>query len=447
MYNDLRQTFNKPFDAVIKSPADLLSPTSQYGSPKPGTSKVIDTLHAQIDDLRAQLEDAKHKSDDHKTKHESVKKRHDQLVEQLANTKHENDMVNAMLERKGRRISDLEEKLSETIDSTEDYKFNLTSLEVRCKKLQESEQVATSEFERMKIAYETVVTSQKEYREYYSKEIEGLKEKLRRYVDERREKLQETQKLLRSNDTSVQRKMRQFSEQSETLEQQYAVAKNAVIETLKSLSVTCKSHGLDTQIIIDQCNLVFNELRNRFGIDVDKLIEHYKDKEVDNTIEKLLGIDSPSSTYLSLSSPVLSPNIGMGIKKRGSRKSSLASRNFSSGSGKEQENIDPRKKADRRSVSGPAKRHSRKISVSKDEITSPGAPKKRNSLQQSNVDLTKDWRAKPEEPVAEDEESEEEDETDAEDKGDLDGKKKKRRRRRKRKGKTDEPRAEVTAGI
>ncbi|GMM38074.1 She3 protein [Saccharomycopsis crataegensis] len=442
------------YEALMKSPSEILSPTnSTFGSPKPGTSRVIDSLHQNIDSLKNELQEVKSKHEDDKNKHVSIKKRYDQVVEQLATQKHENDMVNALLERKQRRITDLEEKLGESMNSQEDYKFNLTNLEVRCKKLQESERVATSEFERMKIAYETVVTSQKEYRDYYTKEINSLKDSLASYVAERTEALAETKQQIISSDSDISSSMKQLTEQSRSLENQYAAKNSAVIDTLKSLAVAAKSHGSDTQLIINQCNLVFNELKNRFDLDVTQLIENYKDREVDNTIEKLLGIDSTSSSAVVPSSPQphqtsnkSTPSPGATLpKKRGSvRKPSATTttpspRNVSNGSAKEQENIDPKsrksdnngdakkkepKKNDRRSLSGAGsssngpsitaspslnsiaafspnpngnnnKRHSRKASLTKGADFGDFEKKsvnksKRNSL--ANDLMNQDWR-------------------------------------------------------
>lgn len=304
--NDILNPFgnkgNTPnLEALLRSPTDILSPASlSYGSPKPGTSRVIDALQTTIDTLKAEILDLKSKYEDEKSKSLQSKKKYDQALEQLATAKHENDMNSALLERKQRRVADLENKLNDQISSSEDYKYNLDKLETRCKKLSESEKIANSEFERMKIAYETLVTSQKQYKDYCSKEIEGLRNQLESFIDERNESLRETNVKIDDNNIDIENNLDNLNESLHAVENQYFEKNSLLVSTLKSLTLAAKSHGQDTQLVINQCNLVFNELKNQFNLDVNKLIENYKDTHIDNTIEKLLNIEpitSPKNEY------------------------------------------------------------------------------------------------------------------------------------------------------
>lgn len=280
-----------PFKAYdgIKLPQEILLPQSQsFGLPKPGTSRVIEALHQTIDELREELNETRTRHETEKSRNEAQKKRIDSLVEQLANAKHDNDMSAALFARRDRRIAELEERLQTQMSSTEDYKFSLASLETRCKRLQESERVATAEFERMKIAYETVVTSQKEYREYYEKEIKALRERLMDHIAQRDAELAQVRAQLESADAGVAKSARAMSDALRRLEAQYATNTEAVAATLKLLALASKAHGADTQLVLNQCNAVFVELRDRFNLDVDALVEKYRDAGVENTLEQLL---------------------------------------------------------------------------------------------------------------------------------------------------------------
>ncbi|KAM9922089.1 hypothetical protein OXX80_011972, partial [Metschnikowia pulcherrima] len=138
------------------------------------TSRVIDSLHSQIDDLKQEMETLKMSCGDYKKKSTILASKNDSLVDQLANCKHENDMVNALLKRKERRITDLEAEFDDLSSESESLKQSVKNYKIRCDNLQESSASSTAEFERLKISYDALMASQAEYKRHYQDEVSKL---------------------------------------------------------------------------------------------------------------------------------------------------------------------------------------------------------------------------------------------------------------------------------
>lgn len=71
------------------------------------SSRVIDSLQSTIDKLTDEITTLKQSNQETTKKNQILSQRNESFVDQVANLKHENEMLNAMLKRKDRRISDL----------------------------------------------------------------------------------------------------------------------------------------------------------------------------------------------------------------------------------------------------------------------------------------------------------------------------------------------------
>ncbi|ODQ80334.1 hypothetical protein BABINDRAFT_48726, partial [Babjeviella inositovora NRRL Y-12698] len=229
-----------------------------------GTSQVIHSLHQTIDQLKEDLEESKQQARDFKKKYDMLSKKHDHIMEQLANAKHESDMINALLKRKERRIIDMETQYSDSMYTAENLEFKNKNLEIRCKKLEESEQNSVTEYERLKIAYDTIVRSQNEYRSHFTQEILTLKHTLANFVQEREAALAATADRFDANCASADKLFDNLVGKSRDLEGIYSKKNTAIIESLKHLALAAKAHGEETDGVLTHGEVVLDEVYKHF---------------------------------------------------------------------------------------------------------------------------------------------------------------------------------------
>lgn len=263
-------SFNN-FETPVK-PSELLG----NNSPKRGTStRVIESLHNEIDGLKSEIAKLRSNNDELKKSNDVVKKRRDQLVEQLSNTKHENETMNSLLQRKQRRINDLEEQLSEVSNSSDDYKFKLQTLQTRYDKLHENEAASTSEYERLKIAYDTIVASQKEYRNYYTKEVKELREKLDKFTQEKQTEITKNIGLINKSDATIYRSIKSVTLRSREIEERATKRDQVLLTAFASLTHQLDQHSFDVAGIMKYCKELFHEIAYKVEIDKEALLEDY----------------------------------------------------------------------------------------------------------------------------------------------------------------------------
>ncbi|CCH42188.1 hypothetical protein BN7_1732 [Wickerhamomyces ciferrii] len=261
----------------IKSQSNNLS---AFSSPRrPGTTtsstRVIEALHKEIDELKSERIKLKSNNDELKKSHDLVKKRRDQIMEQLSNSKHENETVNSLLQRKQRRINDLENQLNETSGSNDDLKFKFQQLEVRCEKIRESEATSVAEFERLKIAYDTIVTSQKEYREYYNKEIKTLKDRLSEFIAKKEEHISKNITLITKSDSTIGRSLKSVNNRSAELEQLYQDRDRKLASKLEKVTNANNKQNRDVSKLIELSKELFHEVAISCQINKEELLNNY----------------------------------------------------------------------------------------------------------------------------------------------------------------------------
>lgn len=274
------------------------------------TSRVIDSLHSQIDDLKTELETVKISHDDYKKKYVLVSQKNDSFVDQLANAKHENDMINALLKRKERRIADLEDQYNELSSSNESLQLNNKNMKIRCENLQQSSASSTAEYERLKIAYDALIASQVEYKRHYQKELNTLASKLEAYKTENKQRFQDLSSKLSSNDKDIDTLLDSMTNKRKALDNLYVNKNKTILELLTSLAKAAKIHGLDTKSTLEENTVAILSLLEKYPDLQEKILTHEKvevdlDELISESNETLSNCSFESEATL-VNSPELS---------------------------------------------------------------------------------------------------------------------------------------------
>lgn len=250
------------------------------------TSKVIETLHTQIDALKTELESTKTQHDDYKKKYSIASKKNELFVDLLANAKHENDMINALLKRKERRIVDLENQYNELSSTTETLKLENKNMKIRCDGLQELSASSIAEYERLKIAYDALIASQNEYKRHYQKEVTTLTAQLDEFKKKSQENFANLQTSLSSNDKDVDALLDSLTNKRKTMDNLNVSKNKAILELVSKLAKTAIAHGQESKAILQQNVEVISGLVEKHPDLSDKITEHEK---VEIDLDDILG--------------------------------------------------------------------------------------------------------------------------------------------------------------
>lgn len=249
------------------------------------TSRVIDSLHSQIDTLKNELEDLRMSNRENQKKVSILSLKNDSLVDQLANAKHENDMINALLKRKERRIVDLEEQFDDLSSLNDSLKLSAKNLKIRCENLQELSASSTAEYERLKIAYDAMLAAQNEYKKHYTSELGDLTLLFESYKSQSQLQLKELQDKLASNDKDVDTLIDSLTNKRKVMDNLYVTRNKAVFDLLANLARVAKAHGEESRAVllenVDTINLLratYPDLQDKIGareplvLDLDELL-------------------------------------------------------------------------------------------------------------------------------------------------------------------------------
>lgn len=217
---------------------------------KKSTSRVIERLQTEIDDLKNEAEELRISNQSYKKKNEILSKKNDSFVDQLANAKHENDMVGALLKRKERRIADLEEEFNEVHSSNENLKLSNKNLKIRCDNLQESLAVSTAEHERLKIAYDALIASQNEYKRHYQQELDGMYRLFDNYKKELAKTIDDLSAKLDNNDKDYDALLESLMSKRKQMDNLNVNKNKAMLQLLVALAKAAKSHGEESKEIL-----------------------------------------------------------------------------------------------------------------------------------------------------------------------------------------------------
>lgn len=268
-------------------------------SKKPTSSKVIDSLQKQIDELKEELETTKISNSNYKKKYEIVSQKNDLFVDQLANSKHENDMINALLKRKERRILDLESEYNNLISSNENLKMTNKNMKIRYDSLQELSASSTAECERLKIAYDALTASQVEYKKHYELEIQKLNEEFKKFKSHFTTKYEDLLLKFNNNDKDIDSLLDGLTNKRKTLDSLYFNKNKLILDLLSKLALVAKTHGQDTkQILHDNLdNLI--QLREKYP-DLEVKINEKNLQDNENSLSSIKDGESQQLTESAL---------------------------------------------------------------------------------------------------------------------------------------------------
>lgn len=269
------------------------------------TSRVIDSLHGEIDDLKTELENAKQTSEDYKKKCAILSKKNDLFVDQLANAKHENDMINALLKRKERRINDLEDQYNELSSSNSSLQLTTKNLKIRCENLQESSASSTAEYERLKIAYDALIASQVEYKKHYQQEITSLVSQFEAYKADTKDHYTTLSSTLEKNDRDIDALLDGLANKRKTMDNLYVSKNKTVIEHLRRLAVVTKAHGEDSKQLLLENTDTIQKLIAKYPDLQLKLNEH---ENCQVNLEELLGESTENAANISFEDETAEPS-------------------------------------------------------------------------------------------------------------------------------------------
>lgn len=252
---------------------------------KKSTSRVIERLQTEIDELKNEVEELRFSNQSFKKKNELLTKKNESFVDQLANAKHENDMVGALLKRKERRITDLEEEFNDVHSSNENLKLSNKNLKIRCDNLQESLSLSTAEHERLKIAYDALIASQNEYKRHYQQEVDGIYRMFDNYKKELAKTIDDLSAKLDNNDKDYDALLESLMSKRKSMDNINVNKNKAILQLLVSLAKAAKAHGEESKEILLENMQVVTSLVEKHPDLKDKLKER---EQVDVDIEGIL---------------------------------------------------------------------------------------------------------------------------------------------------------------
>lgn len=283
------------------------------------TSRVIDSLHSQIDDLKNELELLKVSHAEYKKKHLILATKNDSLVDQLANCKHENDMVNALLKRKERRVSDLESELEDVAATADSLKHSVKNYKIRCENLQESSATTTAETERLKISYDALLVSQAEYKRHYQDEIVKLAAQLDSYKLESAQNMADLANKLDSNDKDSDTLFESLKQRSKAMDTMFVNRNREMLALLSALAKAAKSHGEECKDILLDNVAVINTLRESYPELLEKLAERSETTvDVDEILsESKVALDTSFVEPELIEEEILTQRLASILRRRG----------------------------------------------------------------------------------------------------------------------------------
>ncbi|GEQ71939.1 hypothetical protein JCM33374_g5625 [Metschnikowia sp. JCM 33374] len=237
------------------------------------TSKVIDSLHSQIDSLKHEMEVIKISCSDYKKKSNILASKNDSLVDQLANCKHENDMVNALLKRKERRIVDLESEFGDLSSESESAKLAMKNYKIRCENLENSSASSTAEFERLKISYDALMASQHEYKRHYQEELTKLTTQFETFKSDSARAMNDLLSKLDRNDKDVDALLEGLNLKRTSMDNMIVDRNKSILGLLSLLAKVAKTHGEECKSILSDNVDIINVLREKIPEVFEKVDE------------------------------------------------------------------------------------------------------------------------------------------------------------------------------
>lgn len=296
------------------------------------TSMVIESLHGEIDRLKKDLEQLSANYDVQKRSSMTANKRNELYVDQLANAKHENDMINALLKRKERRILDLEEKLDSSSTKNEDLLLAGKNMKIRLVHLEETATKSTAEYERLKIAYDTLQASQIEYKRHYDDLALNLTAKIEEFKKNSLEKYDHLLKEFTRSEEDTKTLFESISNKKNSMDNVYVNKNKVMTEMLSKLAMAAKANGEQSKGVLHEITHNMNLVSQKnpdIKFSLEKINLGDSDQDSSSELKENIFNEESSGEDLEVSqkasntkSNFLGDDTVM-VKKRRNKKSSL----------------------------------------------------------------------------------------------------------------------------
>ncbi|AET38920.1 She3p Ecym_3434 [Eremothecium cymbalariae DBVPG len=277
-----------------------------------GSGKVIETLHQQVDALTSTNLQLTKQSNQLLEKLESYNMKEAKYLETISSLKHENENLNSMLNRKTRRVRDLDTELGQLKVSYEDATTSHKHLKDQLENKFANEVELKQQCQLLQVQYDAVVDAQKRYREHYEKEISELKDILNTLKRDNEQFLNDYMTSLARNQLDVDNKLGEYSGKFHRME---LSQKEAVIE------LNGKYDRLKSELDIEAWVTLYKQLRETAleyakELDLNLPAEFVEIHGEDGYFVKMFSEDqSPSSTKQSAiaadSANIQSPSLGL----------------------------------------------------------------------------------------------------------------------------------------
>lgn len=213
------------------------------------STRVIESLHDQVDTLTSTNLQLTVQSKNLLDKLDGAQQKESKLLENSASLKHENENLVSMLNRKTRRLKDVEEELAR-------YKENHSSLEEEKLALQRKWESSSSEeatlkqqMEMVQAQYDTLVDSHQYYKSHYGSQINILSEQLENLKMDQRSYIQRVSEEANTFDV----KLLEFDSKHDNLQQ---------LEEARVRRLESKCDGLVKQLDLPSWVQLYKESKN-----------------------------------------------------------------------------------------------------------------------------------------------------------------------------------------
>ncbi|AAS50407.1 AAR042Wp [Eremothecium gossypii ATCC 10895] len=275
-----------------------------------GSGKVIENLHQQVDALTSTNLQLTKQSNQLLEKLEGCNAREAKYLETISSLKHENENLNSMLNRKTRRVKDLDMELVQLRTSHEEATASHNQLKYQLENKFAHETELEQQCQLLQAQYDAVVDAQRRYREHYQKEIEELREALEALKKDNDKFLGEHMARLTRSQLDIDKSMSDYNGKFHRME---LSQKEAVIELNE------KYDRMRADLDVDGWIVLYKQMRD-IAFDYAKQLDLSLPKEFaelhgeDGYYAKMLDEDrqsSPVSTSSTAVEPMSQPSPSM----------------------------------------------------------------------------------------------------------------------------------------
>ncbi|GAV48427.1 hypothetical protein ZYGR_0I07240 [Zygosaccharomyces rouxii] len=142
------------------------------------STRVIESLHDQVDTLTSTNLQLTVQSKNLLDKLDTAQQKESKMLENSASLKHENENLVSMLNRKTRRLKDVEEELASYKKNHDSLEEEKTALQKKWESSSSEEATLRQQMEMVQAQYDALVDSHQYYKSHYSSQISTLSEQL-----------------------------------------------------------------------------------------------------------------------------------------------------------------------------------------------------------------------------------------------------------------------------